>query len=145
MTGRCTKTLQDEAVVRKKSHQYVVRTMRAVASIIKLAEPNVIVASRQLAVEAVTGAKEEDKPWLMRAFFEYMISFEVPTELATEFARWSLRTGRRELALKHFWNALADIPQAERNWTDILRLGMGSSSQDKAWLSQQFPTYKTPW
>ena len=59
------------------------------------------VASRQLAVEAVTGAKEEDKPWLVRAFFEYRISFEVPNELATEFARWSLRAGLRELALKH--------------------------------------------
>jgi hypothetical protein len=60
----------------------MVRTMRAVASIIKLAEPNSMVgeyrleysgifravASRQLAVEAVTGAKEEDKPWLVCLF-----------------------------------------------------------------------------
>jgi hypothetical protein len=103
------------------------------------------VASRQLAMEAVTGAKEEDKPWLVRAFFEYRISFEVPTELAAEFARWSLYTGLRELTLKHSWNALADRSHAERNWPDILRLWMGSSNQDRAWLSRKFPMYKTPW
>jgi tetratricopeptide (TPR) repeat protein len=122
----------------------MVRTMRAVASIIKLAEPNAM-PSRQLAVVAVTGAKEEDKPWLVRAFFEYRISYEVPRELATEFARWSLHAGLREPALKHAWNALADRPQAKKNWPGILRLGMGSSRQDKEWLSQQFPMYKTPW
>jgi tetratricopeptide (TPR) repeat protein len=137
----------------------MVRTMRAIALIIKMAEPNTMaaeyrleysgifreVASRHLAVEAVTGAKEEDKSWLVRAFFEYRISLEVPTELATEFARWSLQAGLRELALEHSWNALADRPHAEKNWPDILRLGMGSSNQDRAWLSQQFPTHKTPW
>jgi hypothetical protein len=69
----------------------------------------------------------------------------VPNELATDFARCSLHAGLSESALKHSWNALADRLHAERNWPDILRLGMGSSSRDRAWLSQQFPTCKTLW
>ena len=59
----------------------------------------------------------------------------VPNELATDFARCSLHAGLSESALEHSWNALADRLHAERNWPDILRLGMGSSSQDRAWLS----------
>jgi hypothetical protein len=113
-----------------------------VASIIKLAEPNTMAAEYRLEYSGFFGVckpstcrrlcdgrKRGGQTPVGACLFEYRISFEVPTELAIEFARWSLGW-LRELALKHAWNALADRP-GERNWPDILRLGMGSRA--KTW------------